>query len=112
MDTIWLDNMEDCYPGVSIVCQSMVNLIMNQNHQIETPVLSWFDSSSINMIPRIKEKLENKEIEKLLIMIDHGMGREDLLFGNPKYFWPDGTHPNRLGHKILFDFLQTQISGL
>jgi hypothetical protein len=112
VDTIWLDNMQDYYPGVSIVCQSMVNLIMNQDHQIETPVLSWFDPASIDVVSRIKEKLENKEIEKLLNMIDQGMTREDLIFGNPKYFWPDGKHPNRLGHKILFDFLQTQISGL
>jgi hypothetical protein len=22
-----------------------------------------------------------------------------------KYFWPDGSHPNRHGHKVLYDFI-------
>jgi hypothetical protein len=37
--------------------------------------------------------------------------REGFLF-NPdfkKYYWPDGKHPNRLGHKVIFDYLCKQL---
>lgn len=26
-----------------------------------------------------------------------------------KYYWPDGKHPNRLGHKVIFDYLCNQL---
>jgi hypothetical protein len=26
-----------------------------------------------------------------------------------KYYWPDGKHPNRLGHKVIFDYLCAQL---
>ena len=26
-----------------------------------------------------------------------------------KYYWPDGKHPNRLGHKVIFDYLCEQL---
>jgi hypothetical protein len=26
-----------------------------------------------------------------------------------KYYWPDGKHPNRLGHRIIFDYLCDQL---
>lgn len=111
-DTLWLTNMEIHYPGVSVACQSMVNLILNNTHRVDQPVISWYDRDSIGVITRIKKELSQAEIAKLLKQVDLGMQRQDRVFGSPEYFWPDGKHPNRLGHKILFDFLKTQIPNL
>lgn len=111
-DTMWLTNMEIHYPGVSVGCQSMVNLIINNTHRVDEPVVSWYGAPSVDLIKRIKKELSETEIVKLCNQIDKGMERQDLVFGSPEYFWPDGVHPNRLGHKILFDFLKTQIPNL
>jgi lysophospholipase L1-like esterase len=29
---------------------------------------------------------------------------------NPRWFWPDGTHPNHHGHKKLYEFLKEDIT--
>ena len=29
---------------------------------------------------------------------------------HPEFFWPDGTHPNRYGHKILYDAVKTKLN--
>ena len=104
-DTISLSAFEQEYPGVKIACQSMVNLLINDCAEIDDPVFSWYDSNAIEILHSIKQRLSPEQIEIFLHRIDQGLQRESLVFGNPKYFWPDGCHPNRLGHKKLFDFL-------
>ena len=106
-DTLWFDNIEEHYPGCEIVCQSMTNLILNREHQIDNPVLSFYEHRTEELIKKIKSKLDTSEkLAKFLKLIDQGFQREILLRENPEYFYPDGIHPNRQAIKILYDFLK------
>jgi hypothetical protein len=107
-DTLWIGNMETCYPGVKVVCQSMTNLIVNNNHRVAEPVLDWYLGDTAEAIEKIKKSIPDDEVTKLLKKINDGFERENIVFSNSKYFWPDGRHPNRYGHQILFDFLKHQ----
>ena len=104
-DTIWLDNFETEYPGVQLVCQSMTNLLINDVHKVDVPVLSWYNKKSIQLIERIRSHLTPEQTVDLLNMIDSGFERENLVFGYPEWFWPDGNHPNRAAHQVLYKFL-------
>ena len=104
-DTIMLTDFEQQYPGVKVVCQSLVNLLVNGCETIDNPVLSWYSRSAIEMLHHVKKRLSPDQLQIFLLRIDQGLQRENLVFGKPKYFWPDGCHVNRVGYKILFDFL-------
>jgi hypothetical protein len=109
-DTIWLDKFSQEYPGLSVCCQSLTNLLLTGNHRIEYPVHSLYRSE--NDIEYLKKKLDSKDLELLLDDIDKGSQRIIAWDQQKSFFYPDGVHPNRLGHKILFDFLKTQILNL
>lgn len=107
-DTIWLDDFNAEYPGITLACQSMTNLLINGQHRIDNPVLSWFNKYSPPLIERIRSHLTDEQLPDLLKMIDDGFERENLVFNHPEYFWPDGNHPNRAAHKKLYEFLIEQ----
>lgn len=107
-DTIWIDNFQKEYPGVEIVCQSMVNLIVNDNHRVEHPVYSWYTKSTQKLIDEIKQTIPQNNLQDLLDQIDLGIERQNLLSAFPEYFWPDGVHANREGHKKLYNMLLDQ----
>jgi hypothetical protein len=104
-DTLWLDDFSKCYTGVSIGCQSMTNLVTVGNDRVDKPVLSWYSKYSVPLIEQIKSRLPEHRLPELLDMIDLGFERENWIFQHPDMFWPDGIHPNRQAHKILYDFL-------
>lgn len=104
-DTMWFDNMENDYPGCSIACQSVTNLILEKNPKIEVPVFSWFTKNTEELVKKLKKIVSAEDI---LNQINLGIERESLLEENPNFFFPDGIHPNRTGHKILYDFLKEQ----
>lgn len=106
VDTIWFN--ESDYPGVVIACQSLVNLILNGNHRVDDPVYSWYTTHSLNIVKKIKEKLTTNQMPVFLKMLDQAQERENTIFNTTEYFWPDGYHPNRKGHKVLYDFLLNQ----
>jgi len=107
-DTIWLPNWKNHYPGVDVVCQSMVNLIINNDHRTDTPVYSWYGKDALPTVQRLKSILSVDGINELLQVIDLGFHRHNMLFECPEFFWPDGAHPNRHGHKKLYEFLNQQ----
>ena len=37
-DTIWLTDFSKVYPHVEILCQSLTNLLINNNHRVETQI--------------------------------------------------------------------------
>jgi hypothetical protein len=104
-DTVWLDNMSQQYPGVEILCQSLVNLLTNDNHRVDEPVYSWYTNTCQALAAELKMILPNDKLDDLIDKIDLGVQRQSLLRLHPEYFWPDGTHPNRMGHKKLYDML-------
>ena len=110
-DTMWFDNMENDYPGCSIACQSITNLLINNDSRISQPVFSWLISDDKPLTSRLKQ---STDIAKLLDQINLGVERETnsllpreaALAEHPHLFFPDGKHPNRHGYKILFNFLK------
>lgn len=105
VDTLWFDDWESRYPGLKIGCQSMVNLILTGNHRIAVPVFSWCTQHSEDLVERIKAQMLTGQMPALLDMITNGHNRENTVHAAREYFWPDGCHPNRLGHRMLYDFL-------
>jgi len=105
-DIMWLDQFEDIYPGLHIACQSMVNLIVNKDHRVRDPVLAWYINDELSFVEELKKTLSADKLEDLFNLFDVGIERQNLLDLHPEYFFPDGVHPNRVGHKILYDFLK------
>ena len=101
-DTIWLDQFNSEYPGVSVVCQSFVNLCVNNNHRVNQENFSISSKASDFLKGRTTDPAVIEWIESL---IDSTLARQTILDSNPYFFFPDGKHANRLGHKKLFDFL-------
>ena len=106
-DTMHFDCMDQDYPGCEIVCQSATHLILHNNHRISAPVFSWYTKESVDLVQQIKSCLCTDAQREFMKSIDAGIQREFLLRENPEFFWPDGVHPNRIGHKIIFDFLKS-----
>lgn len=104
-DTMWFDNMEDDYPGCSIGCQSVTNLIVHGTHRTNTPVFDWFFGKNKEVVKKLMETTDKNELWQYISL---GMDKEFFLSANPKLFYPDGRHPNRHGHRILYDFLKGQ----
>lgn len=103
-DTYQAERVESRYSRVKVACQSMTNLLLNDQADIDNPVHSWFVSNFYEL-DQFKSKLSADEIKNLLLDIDQGIARQDQIAHNEKYFHPDGSHPNRFGHKKLFEFL-------
>lgn len=101
-DTLWLDQFEVEYPGVSVVCQSFVNLCINNNHRVDQENFSISSKASDFLKSRTTDITVIQWIESL---IDNTLTRQSILESNPYFFFPDGKHANRMGHKKLFDFL-------
>jgi lysophospholipase L1-like esterase len=107
-DTIWLDKFNAEYPGVSIVCQSFTNLILNGDHKISTPVYSLMGSQHISVINLLKKQFPHSELELILKDLELGYQRSNVWSKNRELFWPDGFHPNKQAHKLLFELLKQQ----
>ena len=105
-DTQWFDNMNLDHPGCEIACQSLTNLLIYDNHRSNQPVFSWYDKNCVELLDKIKQHGCDKA--ETLLVLQQGFEREDLLRSNPQLFFPDGKHPNRQGHKKLFEFLTVQ----
>ena len=105
-DAIWLDKMSEHYPGVSVPCQSMVNLIVTGNHRVDQPVFSWYTKNDLPFVDELKKTLPSDRLKDLFDQFDRSMERQNVLTLHPEYFFPDGVHPNRVGHKVLYNFLK------
>lgn len=108
-DTLLFDDFQNAYPGLEIICQSMVNLLVNNCATIENPVFSVFstDPRAMDFLKLLKKHTTDVQaMEILLDEIDRGHQRSDIFGERKDLFYPDGTHPNREAHKILYDFLK------
>jgi len=103
-DTMWFDAMDNDYHGCNIACQSLTNLLVNNDSRIKDPVFSWYCNSTESLLDRLKKQLNNTD--ELFAVINQGFERESLLKENPNWFYPDGKHPNRHGHQKLYNFLK------
>lgn len=105
-DTIWFDNMPEDYPGLNIACQSMTNLLVTGNSRITRPVFSWYTAQCEDLVKTVKIQIPPENLASLVDDLTHGASRESTLLEHPQWFYPDGKHPNRFGHKKLYDYLR------
>ena len=111
-DTIWIDKFSQEYPGIEIICQSLTNLLLNNDHRIVDPVYSLFSILSEKEIVYLKQFLNEKDLKLMLDDIDQGKQRLDIWQQEKNFFWPDGSHANQNGHYILYTFLKSKIPNL
>ena len=103
-DTRWIDKFEQEYPGLQILCQSMTNLCLNNEHRVDYPV----SGMTIKAFEYMKKNLKDIDsLAELINDLDLSIARSEVWRNNPYYFWPDGSHANRIGHKKLFDFIMS-----
>jgi hypothetical protein len=109
-DTIWLDNFQQEYPGVTIVCQSLTNFLVESDHRINTPIMIGTHRRLLDSISQLKSKnLTQDDKEFILEELASSDDRLETWKAHPEWFYPDNTHANRHGHKKLFDYLSTVI---
>lgn len=102
-DTIWIDKFSIEYPGISIACQSFTNLCINNEDRIAKPFLGGISVRAAERLIKIQPGSDTTSLlEKLL---DDTHTRLNVYKKNPDWFYPDGVHPNRKGHKKLFNLL-------
>ena len=105
-DSMWFDDMSAHYPGCQVVCQSVTSLLINGDHTVSQPVFSWYTNQSYDFLSHARQ--QSFDVADIVAAITLGFDRERALAERPDLFYPDGVHPNRKGHKILFDFLREQ----
>jgi len=106
-DTLWFTD-EALYPGVKFICQSVTNLLINNNHRVNNPVLSLYNKDNSWIVEKIKKSVKPEFLDDFIKEIDKSFERTIAWSDHPEYFWPDGVHPNKNGHQKLFDFLVDQ----
>ncbi len=105
-DVVGLDDFEDQFPGVHVVCQSFTNLCANDDHRVDRVYLGGISAQAAEMIK--KRRNDVVMMEFLDLMINETFARKKLWEQHPQWFWPDGLHANRQGHRKLLDFLISQ----
>ena len=48
--------------------------------------------------------------EEISQFMDQVLTRFNVFENNKKHFWPDGGHPNRLGHRVLYDAIKPKLN--
>lgn len=92
---------------VTVACQSITNLLVTGNPNTDRPVFTYYSIGRKSFIDWFKKQFPTK-LNEIMEIIDRGNQKLDTFAKNKDLFWPDGTHPNRKGHRILFDFLKQQ----
>lgn len=111
-DTIWSDNFTQEYPGLEIICQSLTNLLLCNDHRISNAVHSNMGANLEKIIKQLKQTLSTEDLKLMLSDIDLGQQRYSTWGFEKTFFWPDGGHANRAGHYILYEFLKSKIPNL
>jgi lysophospholipase L1-like esterase len=114
-DTVWYDDFLKDFPGVRIACQSVTNMLVNNDHRIDQPVFceymtGWIDEG--DFLTTIKENISNRDLQHLLTDIELGESRVQTFKDHPELFYPDGMHPNKVAHNLIFEFLKKNIPEL
>ena len=67
------------------------------------PNLSLIDIMSLEYL---NNNYNNKA--EILPLVEQSLTRSNFWKKHPNMFWPDGIHPNRHGHKVLYDAIKTK----
>jgi hypothetical protein len=61
-----------------------------------------------NAFDYLDKNCKNKQ--EIIPYMDSAIERQSFMKNNKEFFWPDGCHPNRLGHKVLYDAIKTKLN--
>lgn len=71
----------------------------------------WFTNLIENMT--VEYSLDRETInylkEEYICMVDENIKTIEYMQQNKKYFWPDGLHPNRHAHQIIFNKIKEEL---
>ena len=56
----------------------------------------------------LDKHFQNKQ--EIVPFIDNCLKMRDFLSSNKEFCWPDGMHPNRLGHRVLCDAIKAKLN--
>ena len=102
-DTLNIDKFEVEYPGLFVACQSLTNLLIHNDPVLKEPVYTVdFDEKLLQYIKSIND---DTSLDYFLSIVSNGLERYKIFKKHKNWFWPDGVHPNRHGHKKLYDYL-------
>ena len=92
------------FHNIHLACQSWVNLCINGSASVDE--IAAFDVVGAEFIEYlIKEK--NLDKQDVISHLNLYNNREKLIRRSCKYFYPDGTHPNRYSHQLLYNYLRS-----
>lgn len=114
-DTVWYDDFNKDFPGVTIICQSVTNLLVTGNHRIDNPVFCQFVNGWIDrcdFLETIKDNASSFDLETLLDDMELGQHRLQTFSKHPNWFGDDCLHPNQSAHLEVFKFLVSYIPEL
>tara|TARA_Y100000361_G_C11115118_1_gene319920 strand:- start:239 stop:967 length:729 start_codon:yes stop_codon:yes gene_type:complete len=103
--------------GIKHVCQSLVNLVLNGNHEITEPVTSNVLTGNPTKVKSFERDIIDDK-EYFLKLIEMGDLRKKQIKKNPKYFrntllngdeGQDDIHPNREAYRVLYEYIMEQI---
>lgn len=116
-----LDHSIICLGGCSKLRLDLIKPYKNLNPLIpsipEWLVEEYFKSQSY--VPYRSPEVTFSDWEKLvgkqfdldsLDKLIYNKNLQNSLMDYPDLFWPDGIHPNRTGHKILFDYIVKELN--
>jgi len=87
----------DCY-NIEVMCKSWVDLCLNENN---SPILDY--QIPLDLLNFMKKKFN--DLDYIIEWMTDCETRKSKFHLNKNFFYPDGWHPNRIAHKILFDFI-------
>ena len=96
-------NYHEKLKGLTIAVPSFTNLIVNDNSNKLTFSI-WREADTETILTAIKASSTNQDIAILIEDLDLAQRRYNLWHHNAEFF-PDGNHPNRRAHQILYEFL-------
>lgn len=100
-DVLEFGEFNNVFAGLKIAIGSLTSCLLN----VELPATySWWHYRTEHIVEYIKQN-KPEFIEDLLSAIDLGKQRYDCVKDTKEYFYPDGAHPNRQAHKILYNKL-------
>ena len=102
-DVSYYPNFERDYPGIKVVCPSLVNLVTGIN---DPRPVTFYTSDYYNLVDEIKSNLTNEELDTFLNWLDDSNNRFKLCANMPEYFnTQTGLHGTRNCYRILYDHI-------
>jgi hypothetical protein len=110
---------KDCQTTIQLI-GGLADLILDYKNEfkyLNFLIPSWtklidhtISSVFLLKVDKIPEGIKNNNKEELITLVDQSLTRFKIFDKNKEYFWPDGCHPNRSGHYVLYNAIKTNLN--